>query len=77
MLTHLERKDSLNIIGGTSLVVQWLRGHTLSAGVLGSILGQETKATHTAKKILHAAMHFSQINKYMLKKKLEKAVPVL
>ena len=77
MLTHLERKDSLNIIGGTSLVVQWLRGHTLSAGVLGSILGQETKATHAAKKILHAAMHCSQINKYMLKKKLEKAVPVL
>ena len=44
-------------------MVQWLRRHTLSAGVLGSILGQETKVTHAAKKIVHAAMHCSQINK--------------
>ena len=32
--------------GGTSLVVQWLRLHTSSAGGMGSIPGRGTKILH-------------------------------
>ena len=41
---------------GTSLVVQWLRFHTPSAGGLGSIPGQGTRSCMSQLKILHATM---------------------
>ena len=51
---------------GTSLVVQWLRLLTLSAGGPGSIPAQGTRSHVPPLKILHAATRAqcSQINKY-------------
>ena len=37
------------LIQGTSLVVQWLRLCTSTAGAVGSIPGQETKIPHAAR----------------------------
>ena len=34
------------LTSGDSLVVQWLGLHTITAGAIGSILGQETKILH-------------------------------
>ena len=36
---------------GTSLAVQWLRLHTSTAGVTGSIPGQGTKIPHAAQQL--------------------------
>ena len=47
--------SSKNVCSGVSLVVQWLRLHTSSAGDSGSIPGQGTKipdATHHSQKNL-------------------------
>ena len=51
---------------GTSLVVQWLRLCTFTAGGMGSIPGWGTKILHAATKIPCAATKTqpSQINKY-------------
>ena len=55
---------------GTSLVVQWLRHRTPSAGGLGSIPGQGTrlhmpqlKSLHATTKALHATKEFACLNK--------------
>ena len=57
----------------TSLVVQWLRLLTPSAGDPGSIPAQETRSHVPQLKILHAATkaQCSQINKYFLGKEDE------
>ena len=57
---------------GTSLVVQWLRLHSPSAGGTGSIPGQGTSShIYASTKSPHAATKTrrSQINKYLKKKK--------
>ena len=47
--------NELKQCNGTSLVVQWLRLHALSAGAPGSIPGQGTRShMHAATKSLHA-----------------------
>ena len=44
-------------IAGTSLVVQWLRLHALSAGILGLTPGQGTRSHMPQLKISHATMN--------------------
>ena len=58
---------------GTSLVVQWLRFHTPNVGDPGSIPGQGTRS-HMPQQRLKipnppTKTWYSQINKYILKKK--------
>ena len=44
-----QASDTLKCLGGTSLVVQWLRLWASTAGGTGSILGQRTKIPHAAR----------------------------
>ena len=63
--SHSILKTALWKILGTSLVIQWLRLFTSTAGGAGSIPGQGTK-------ILHAVQHGQEIKRKKKKKKERK-----
>ena len=60
-----QQQLSIEDMGCTPLVVQWLRLHASNAGNPGSIPGQGTRSHMPQRKILHAATKtwYSQINK--------------